>query len=80
VEKLAKLAAAKGPSTRAVLKLLGRAAIVAGLGLLQMASWMFWALALLVGAVTALKRAAERLTASYILHRKRAAVAPVPAR
>jgi hypothetical protein len=72
VEKFAKLAASKGPSTRAVLKVLGRGAIVAGMGLFQLASWMFWALMLAFGFCNALKRAVERLTLSFIHHRKRA--------
>jgi hypothetical protein len=74
VEKLAKLAVSKGPSTRAVLKILGRGAIVAGMGLFQLASWMFWALMLAFGFCNALKRAVERLTLSFIHHRKRAAL------
>jgi hypothetical protein len=78
VEKLAKLAASKGPSTRAVLKLLGRSAIVASMGLFQLASWMFWALMLLFGACAACKRTVERLTLSFIHHRKRAALSASP--
>jgi hypothetical protein len=78
VEKLAKLAAAKGRKTRAVLKLLGRGAILASLTLFQIASWMVWAVMLLIGACAALKRSAERLTLSFIAHRKRAALSVLP--
>ena len=77
VEKLARLAAAKGGKTRAVLKLLGRGAIALGLGLFQLASGMFWALFSLVGLVAALKRLAERAAQRVIEARKRRRAANV---
>jgi hypothetical protein len=69
--RLAQLAAAKGTKTRAVLKLLGRGAIALTTGLIELAMWLFWALAHLVGFCVTLKRGAERLTLWAIRRRKR---------
>ena len=63
IAKLSRLAAAKGGKTRAILKVLGRGAIVLAASLWTLASWSFWALLMLFGAVTALKRTTERLAA-----------------
>lgn len=70
VARLARLADAKGGKTRAVLKLLGRGAIVLGVGLFNLASWMFWALMSVLGLCAALKRFAERTTLRYLRWRK----------
>jgi hypothetical protein len=69
--RLAQLAAAKGGKTRAVLKLLGRGAIVLTTGLFDLALWVFWAVAHLLGFCVTLKRAVERITLSAIRRRKR---------
>lgn len=66
VAKLARLADAKGSKTRAILKLLGRGAFALGVGLFQLASWIFWAMLNLLLLVITLKRAAERVTESAI--------------
>src|SRR5207244_10693312 len=69
--RLAQLAALKGGKTRAVLKLLGRGAIALTTGVFELATWLFWALAHLVGFCVTLKRTAERLTLWAIRRRKR---------
>lgn len=69
--RLASLAAAKGGKTRAVLKLLGRGAIALTTGLFDLALWVFWALAHLLGFCVTLKRTAERITLWVIRRRKR---------
>jgi len=71
LSRLAQLAAVKGGKTRAVLKLLGRGAIALTTGLFDLALWVFWALAHLLGFVVTLKRAAERITLWAIRRRKR---------
>jgi len=71
VSRLARLAAVKGNKTRAVLKLIGRGAIMLGVGLFEIASWLFWALLNLIGLCAALKRCTERATLRFIRHRRR---------
>ena len=44
MSRIARLAAAKGGKTRAILKLAGRGAIVLTVGAFNLATWMFWAL------------------------------------
>ena len=70
VSKIARLAAAKGGKTRAILKLAGRAAIVLTAGAFNLAMWLFWALVTLLGFVSSLKRIAERITERSCRHRK----------
>jgi hypothetical protein len=60
--RLARLAAAKGGKTRAILKLGGRGAIMLTVGAFQLASWILWSVLTLLGFVTSLKRTAERMT------------------
>ncbi len=85
VERVAQLAAKEGGKTRAVIKLLGRGAILLGSAAFELTSWVFWALLNLLGLCAALKRAAERATLSAIRRRKArraraaAALAAVPA-
>jgi len=57
--KLARLATAKGGKTRAILKLVGRSAIVLALGAFDLSMWLFWALVTLLGFVASLKRMTE---------------------
>src|SRR5262249_11201724 len=70
VSRLARLAEAKGPKTRAVIKLLGRGAIMLTSGLASLAGWLLWALVNLVWLAAAIKRAAERITLHAIRRRK----------
>jgi hypothetical protein len=62
MSRIARLAAAKGGKTRAILKLAGRAAIMLTIGAFNLALWVFWALLTAFGLLASLKRAAERIT------------------
>jgi hypothetical protein len=70
VSRLARLAAAKGGKTRAVIKLLGRAAIVLTASAFELATWLFWAAFMLLGFAVSCKAAAERATLRYVRWRK----------
>jgi len=71
LSRVAALAAAKGGKTRAILKLLGRGAIMLTVGVLNLAMWIFWAVATALSFVVSLKRAAERATERYCARRRR---------
>jgi len=64
------LAAAKGSKTRAIVKVLGRGAIMLTSSLFTLASWMFWALLNLLWFCAAAKRAAERMTLRHCERRR----------
>ena len=70
VSRMARLAAAKGTKTRAIIKLLGRAAIVLTASALDLAMWLFWAAFMLLGFASSCKAAAERMTLRYVRWRK----------
>jgi hypothetical protein len=70
MSRLARLAAAKGGKTRAIVKLLGRAAIVLTASAIELASWLLWAGFALVGFCASCKAAAERATQRYLDRRK----------
>ncbi len=70
VARLARLAAAKGGKTRAVIKLLGRGAILLTTGLFTLASWIFWAAVNLLWLCAVVKRTTERGTLRVIQRRK----------
>ena len=70
VSLLARLSAAKGGKTRAIIKLLGRGAILLTVSALDLASWMLWAALLLFGFASSCKTATERATLRYIRWRK----------
>ncbi len=84
VARVASLAVAKGGKTRAILKLLGRGAIVLAASVFDLALWVFWAAATLIGFCVSLKRMAERATMGVIRrgkarrrrHQERAVVPP----
>jgi hypothetical protein len=67
---LARLSAAKGGKTRAIIKLLGRGAILLTVSALDLASWMLWAALLLFGFASSCKTATERATLRYLRWRK----------
>lgn len=73
--RYARLADAKGSRTRAIVKLLGRGAIMLTTALFDLALWVFWALLNLAGFCVALKRATERMTLRLIRRGKRRAAA-----
>lgn len=68
LSRAAKLAEAKGGQTRALVKMLGRGALVLAAGAWQLAMWLFWALGLLVTALVSIKRMAENL--GHAWHRR----------
>jgi hypothetical protein len=71
MSRIARLAAAKGGKTRAILKLAGRAAIVLTMGAFELASWIFWVMLTGFGLVSSLKRTAERITERHCARRRR---------
>ena len=71
VSRVARLAAAKGGKTRAIVKLLGRAAIVLTASAIELASWLLWAAFALFGFCASCKAATERATLRYLDYRKR---------
>lgn len=71
VAKLARLADAKGSKTRAIVKVLGRGAIVLTGALFDLALWVFWALFNLLAFCAACKRAVERMTVRHCERRAR---------
>ena len=70
VSRLARLAAAKGTKTRAIVKLLGRAAIVLTTGALDIALWLLAAAFMVFGFVSSCKAAVEWATLRYLRWRK----------
>jgi hypothetical protein len=68
--KLATLAAVKGTKTRAIVKLLGRGAIMLTGSMFTLASWMFWALFNLLAFCAAAKRTVERMTLRHCERRR----------
>lgn len=70
MSKIARLAAAKGSKTRAILKLVGRSAIVLAVGAFDLAMWLFWAAMALLSLAASLKRTAERATERLCIRRR----------
>lgn len=70
MSRLARLAAAKGGKTRAIIKLLGRAALVLTAGTFNLALWAVWAAFAVLGFCASCKAAVERLTERALLRRK----------
>jgi hypothetical protein len=70
MSRIARLAASKGGKTRAILKLAGRSAILLTVGTFNLAMWVFWAIATILGLISSLKKATERTTERYCARRK----------
>ena len=68
--RLSRLAAAKGGKTRAIVKLLGRAALVLAGGTFDLALWSLWAAAAVLGFCASCKAAVERVTERALARRK----------
>src|SRR6202000_501809 len=66
MSRLARLSAAKGGKTRAIVKLLGRGAIILAATTLDLALCVLWAAVALLGFVSSLKAAVERMTLRYV--------------
>lgn len=71
VARAAKLAESKGSQTRAILKLLGRGALLLAAGAFNLSLWVLSALLALFGFLSSIKATTERATMAY-LRRKRA--------
>jgi hypothetical protein len=71
VSRLARLSAAKGGKTRAILKLAGRGAILLTVGTFNLATWILWVILTVFGFVSSLKRMTERTTERYCVYRRR---------
>jgi hypothetical protein len=71
VARAARLAESRGGQTRAILKMLGRGALLLAAGAFDMTLWLFGALFALFGLLSSIKATTERLTLSW-LHRKKA--------
>lgn len=71
VARAARLADVKGGRTRAVIKLLGRGALLLTAGLFNLAWWVFAAILLVVGFLSSIKSTTENLTRWWIARRKR---------
>ena len=70
VARAARLAEAKGGQTRAILKLLGRGALLLVTGAFNLTLWMFGALLTLFGFVSSIKATTERMTMAYLRRKK----------
>jgi hypothetical protein len=70
VSRAARLAESKGGQTRAILKLLGRGALLLAAGAFNLTLWVFGALLTLFGFLASIKATTERLTLSWLRRKK----------
>jgi hypothetical protein len=70
VARAARLAESKGGQTRAILKLLGRGALLLAAGAFNLTLWVFAALLALFGFLSSIKATTERLTTSWLRRKK----------
>ncbi|HUN97740.1 MAG TPA: hypothetical protein VMU69_16105 [Bradyrhizobium sp.] len=70
VARAARLAESKGGQTRAILKILGRGALLLATGAFDLTLWVVGALLALFGFLASIKATTERLTWSWLHHRK----------
>jgi hypothetical protein len=70
VARAAQLAEARGGETRAIMKMLGRGALLLAAGAFDLTLWVFGALLALFGFLVSIKATTERLTASWLLRSK----------
>jgi hypothetical protein len=70
VARAARLAESKGGQTRAILKLLGRGALLLAAGAFDLTLWVFGAVLALFGFLSSIKAITERLTWSWLLRKK----------
>jgi hypothetical protein len=71
VARAARLAEKSGGKTRALIKLLGRGALLLAAGAFDLSLWVFGAIFALVSFLVSIKATTERLTQSWIDHGKR---------
>jgi hypothetical protein len=85
VARAARLAESRGGQTRAILKVLGRGALLLAAGAFNLSLWLFGALLALFGLLSSIKATTERLTMSWLTRKKarrlrqQMAAAPQPA-
>jgi hypothetical protein len=70
VARAARLAESKGGQTRAILKVLGRGALLLAAGAFNLTLWLFGALLALFGFLSSIKATTERLTMSWLTAKK----------
>lgn len=70
VARAARLAESKGSQTRAIVKILGRGALLVAAGAFNLAWWVFGACLALIGFVISIKSTTERLTYSWLQRSK----------
>jgi hypothetical protein len=70
VARAARLAESKGSQTRAILKVLGRGALLLAAGAFNLSLWVFWAVLALFGFLSSIKATTERLTLSWLVRKK----------
>jgi hypothetical protein len=70
VARAARLAESRGGQTRAILKVLGRGALLLAAGAFDLTLWVFGALLALFGFLSSIKATSERLTQSWLLRKK----------
>jgi len=71
VARAARLAESRGKETRAIIKLIGRGALLLATGAFNLAWWVFAALMALLGILASIKSTTERLTFAWLARRKR---------
>lgn len=70
VARAARLAESKGGQTRALLKILGRGALLLAAGAFDLSTWVFGALLALFGFLSSIKATTERATESWLRRKK----------
>jgi hypothetical protein len=70
VARAARLAESKGGQTRAILKVLGRGALLLAAGAFNLTLWVFGALVALFGLLSSIKATTERLTLAWLTRKK----------
>ncbi len=70
VARAARLAETKGGQTRAILKVLGRGALLLAAGAFNLSMWVFGALLALFGVLSSIKATTERATESWLRRKK----------
>jgi hypothetical protein len=70
VARAARLAESRGGQTRAILKILGRGALLLAAGAFDLTLWLFGALLALFGLLSSIKATTERLTQSWLNAKK----------
>ncbi len=70
VARIAKLAEKKGSKTRAILKILGRGAILLSIATANLASWIMFAILTLFGFASSAKAVVERMTLRHLQRKK----------